>query len=194
MIHLLRKAVRHFARIIQKIRIVYYAILSSDVDIQGKLKRNQPLLIAGKGTIIIKGQASVGYFPSPFFFNGYAHFDLRKDNARIEIGNGVIFNNNPTLIADGATILIGDDTLIGLNFTALTSDAHGLQLDKRASSDYPRENVNIGRNVFIGNNVTILKGVTIGSNSVIGNGSIVVNDIPKNVIAAGLPCRIVKTL
>ncbi len=194
MMHILRKAVRRFTRIIQKIRIVYYAILSSDVDIQGKMKRNQPVLIVGKGAIIIKGQASVGFFPSPFFFNGYAHFDLRKENARVEIGNGVKFNNNPTLIADGATISIGEDSLIGLNFTVLTSDAHGLEPDKRMSSDYSTENVAIGRNVFIGNNVTLLKGVTIGNNSVIGNGSIVVSDIPEGVVAAGVPCKVIRNL
>jgi maltose O-acetyltransferase len=194
MIKLLRKAIRRFARIIQKIRILYYAILSSDINIQGKLRRSQPLLIAGQGKIIVHGQATVGYFPSPFYFSGYAHFDLREKNACIEIGDGVIFNNNPVLIADGAVISIGQATLIGLNFTVLTSDAHGLQPDERASLDYPRADVKIGRNVFIGNDVTILKGVTVGNNSVIGNGSIVVRDIPENVIAAGIPCKVIKQL
>jgi len=169
-------------------------ILSSDVDVQGNLRRSQPLLITGQGEIIVQGQATVGYFPSPFYFNGYAHFDLRQKNARIEIGNGVIFNNNSTLIADGAVISIGEETLIGLNFTALTSDAHGLQANKRRSSDFPRENVFIGNNVFVGNDVTILKGVKIGSNSVIGSGSIVVKSIPENVIAAGVPCKVIKSL
>jgi maltose O-acetyltransferase len=50
----------------------------------------------------------------------------------------------------------------------------------------------IGKNVFVGNNVTILKGVTIGDNSVIGNASVVVDNIPENVIAAGVPCRVIK--
>jgi maltose O-acetyltransferase len=192
MIKLLRKSIRRFARIVQTIRIVYYAILSSDADIQGELRRSQPLLTAGEGTLIIHGRATVGYFPSPFYFSGYAHFDFRKNNARIEIGNGVVLNNNPTLIADGATISIGEDTLIGLNFTVLTSDAHGLHPDKRTLSDFPRKNVTIGKKVFIGNNVTILKGVTIGDNSVIGSGSIVVKNIPDNVIAAGIPCKVIK--
>ena len=123
-------------------------------------------MIAGEGTIVINGIATVGYFPSPFYFNSYAHFDLRNPNAHIEIGDGVIFNNNATLIADGATISIGADALIGLNVTIMTSDAHGLEPEKRRSLDFPRENVSIGDNVFIGNDVTILKGVRIGNNSV----------------------------
>ena len=52
----------------------------------------------------------------------------------------------------------------------------------------------IGENVFIRDNVTILKGVTIGDNLVIGTGSVVVKDIPANVIAAGLPCRVIKDI
>jgi len=31
-------------------------------------------------------------------------------------------------------------------------------------------------------------------NSVIGTGSIVVSDIPENVIAAGVPCKIIRPL
>jgi len=186
--------IRRCSRVIQKLRVLYYSALSSNVCIQGTLKRSQPLLIAGEGNIIIKGTATLGYFPSPFYFSSYAHFDLRQNNPRIEIGNGVIINNSSTLIADGATISIGDDSLIGLNFTAMTSDAHGLKPEKRKTSDYPRKNITIGNNVFIGNNVTILKGVIIGDNSVIGTGSVVVDNIPENVIAAGVPCRVIKAL
>jgi maltose O-acetyltransferase len=158
------------------------------------LNKNQPVLIVGNGDISIEGTATVGYFPSPFYFNSYAHFDLRQNNPRIIIGDGVIINNNSTLIADGATISIGAESLIGLNFTAMTSDSHGLSLEKRKTSDYPRKDIIIGRNVFVGNNVTILKGVTIGDNSVIGNGSVVVEDMPANIIAGGVPCRVIKAL
>ena len=166
-----RKIIRRCGGIVQKFRIAYYAALSSDARIQGKLKKSQP---------------------SPFYFNRYAHFDLRNPNAHIEIGDGVIFNNNATLIDDGATRSIGADALIGLNVTVMTSDAHGLETGKRRSLYFPRESGSIGDNVIIENDVTILKGVRIGNNSVIGNGSIVVDNIPGNVIAAGLPCRVIK--
>jgi maltose O-acetyltransferase len=172
--NLTRKLIGRCVRMIQTIRIAYYSALSSDVRIQGRLTKSQPVLIAGQGTIVINGVATVGYFPSPLYFNSYAHFDLRNPNARIEIGDGVIFNNNSTLVADGAKISIGSDTLIGLNVTVMTSDAHGINPQKRRSIDFPRKNVIIGENVFI------------------GNGSVVVSDIPENVIAAGLPCRVIR--
>ena len=37
-------------------------------------------------------------------------------------------------------------------------------------------------------------GVTIGNNTVIGAGSVVTKDIPDNVIATGVPCRVVREI
>lgn len=53
--------------------------------------------------------------------------------------------------------------------------------------------VNIGKQVFIGSRVIILKGVTIGDNAIIGAGSVVTKDVPKDSIACGNPCCIVKS-
>lgn len=50
----------------------------------------------------------------------------------------------------------------------------------------------IEENVWIGAQVTILDGVTIGKNSIIGAGAVVTKNIPKNSIAVGNPCRVVK--
>ena len=51
----------------------------------------------------------------------------------------------------------------------------------------------IGDNVYIGEETMILPGVNIGSNVVIGARSVVTKDIPDNVVAAGVPCRVIKT-
>lgn len=37
-------------------------------------------------------------------------------------------------------------------------------------------------------------GVTIGEGTVIGAGSVVTHDIPQGVIAAGVPCRVIRKL
>ena len=37
-------------------------------------------------------------------------------------------------------------------------------------------------------------GVTIGNNTVIGAGSVVTRDIPDNVVAAGVPCRVIRKI
>ena len=54
--------------------------------------------------------------------------------------------------------------------------------------------MHIGNNVWIGANATILPGVTIGDNSVIGAGAVVSKDIPANVLALGVPARVVREL
>jgi maltose O-acetyltransferase len=40
----------------------------------------------------------------------------------------------------------------------------------------------------------VLPGVTIGENTVVGAGSIVTKDLPPNIVAAGNPARIVRSL
>jgi acetyltransferase-like isoleucine patch superfamily enzyme len=52
--------------------------------------------------------------------------------------------------------------------------------------------IHIGNRVWIGSNVVITKGVTIGDNSVIAAGAVVTKDIPANVVAGGVPAKVIK--
>jgi acetyltransferase-like isoleucine patch superfamily enzyme len=113
-------------------------------------------------------------------------------NSVIIIGDNVMINNNMSLNVDKATISIGDNTIIGVNFSLMTSDGHNIHKLNRHDSGFSGLSIDIGQNVFIGDNVMILKGVNIGNNAVIGAGSVVTSDIPKNAIAAGNPCKVIK--
>ena len=55
-------------------------------------------------------------------------------------------------------------------------------------------NVEIGDNCFIGMNTLICKPVKIGNNCIVGGGSVITTDLPDNVFAGGIPCKIIKTL
>lgn len=55
-------------------------------------------------------------------------------------------------------------------------------------------NIFIGKNVWIGGNCCILPGITIKDNAVIGAGSVVTKDVPANVVVAGNPAKIIKTI
>ncbi len=85
--------------------------------------------------------------------------------------------------------------MVGANVLITDTDWHPLDPYKRHKSEFTKTKpVKIGNNVFIGVNSIILKGTEIGDNSVIGAGSVVAGIIPPNVIAAGNPCKVIKTL
>jgi len=52
----------------------------------------------------------------------------------------------------------------------------------------------IGNDVWIGGNSVICPGVHIGNGCVIGAGSVVTKDIPDNTIAAGNPCKVIRSI
>lgn len=54
--------------------------------------------------------------------------------------------------------------------------------------------VTVGESTHIGANSTVIPCKKIGSNSVIGAGSVVVNDIISNVVAVGIPAKIIRNI
>ena len=50
------------------------------------------------------------------------------------------------------------------------------------------------QNCKIGSHSTVLPGLTIGKNSIIGAHSLVNSDIPDNVVAFGVPAKMIKQL
>jgi acetyltransferase-like isoleucine patch superfamily enzyme len=100
----------------------------------------------------------------------------------------VDFGSEPFLIE------IGDNVTITNGVGFITHDG-GVGMFRK---EYPGINV-FGRivvknNVFIGVQTIILPGVTIGNNVVIGAGSIITKDIPDNVVVAGAPAKIIRTI
>lgn len=104
----------------------------------------------------------------------------------LKIGNRCGFSGC-SIVAD-KEVIIGDHVMVGANTCIGDRDDHP---DRLGTSPQP---VHIGNNVFIGMHCIVMKGVTIGDNSIIGAGSIVTKDIPANCIAAGVPCKVIKTI
>lgn len=184
---------RIFFKLYRRLRIFYYARLSNNVC-KGAYNSKQPVLFLGEGKVLSKGLVQFGYYPSPFYWNGYCHVEARKKDAVIEFGNNIFINNNFVLIAESGNVKIGDNCLIGTNVEILNSDFHGLSIKDRHSGKQHSKNILIGENVFIGNNVKIMKGVTIGDNSVIANGSVVFESVAPNTVVRGNPAKYYKTL
>jgi acetyltransferase-like isoleucine patch superfamily enzyme len=60
--------------------------------------------------------------------------------------------------------------------------------------DQKEGEVMLKKNCRIGSHTVILPGVTIGENSIVGAGSLVNKDIPDNVVAMGVPARVIKKI
>lgn len=130
------------------------------------------------------GKTKYKYFIEPPFRCDYGY--------NIEIGENFYSNYN-LIILDCAPVKIGDNVLIGPNVSIYTA-GHPLHYEIRNQEYEYAFPVIIGDNVWIGGNVVINPGVSIGENSVIGSGSVVTKDIPKNVIAIGNPCKVLRVI
>ena len=58
------------------------------------------------------------------------------------------------------------------------------------------QNIHVGDNFYANYDCVILDGapVTIGDTTIIGAGSVVTHDIPANVIAAGVPAKVIRPI
>jgi galactoside O-acetyltransferase len=175
------------------LRIKKYQLLSDCKKVYGKPILFHPMLLKGKGKIHFGEKVQIGVVASPNYYTHYSYFEARAATSEIYIGNNVAINNAFSVVAF-SNVSIGNNVLIGINCSIIDTDGHDVARDKRNTGTPKTSDVHIHDNVFIGDNVTILKGVTIGENSVIGFGSVVTKNIPKNVVAAGNPARVIRNL
>jgi len=103
----------------------------------------------------------------------------------------VSFGAEPYLVTIGDNVKISDEVIFS-NHDGAIWVLRNLGLVDEGSDVFGR--IEIGNNVFIGVRSIILPNVSIGDNVVIGAGSIVTHDIPSNVVAAGVPAKVIKTI
>lgn len=104
-----------------------------------------------------------------------------------------VYMNFQCVILDCNRIDIGDDTMLGPG-VHIYAATHPLDADERITGRELAHPVRIGAKVWIGGGAIICPGVTIGEGATIGAGSVVTRDVPPYVLAAGNPCRVVKSL
>ncbi|MFO3717472.1 sugar O-acetyltransferase [Anaerococcus sp. ENR1011] len=110
----------------------------------------------------------------------------------IYIGEHSYLNFNVSIL-DCAPVYIGDNVLIGPDCAFLTPNHPKDPEIRRTFIEYA-EPIKIENDVWVGGKVPVIGGVTIGEGSIIGAGSVVVKDIPKGVIAAGNPCKVIRNI
>lgn len=125
-----------------------------------------------------------------------------------------LFGDTFIQTGNGGAVRIGEHTHIqpGCHFRAFVSDIeigdhveiasgcaiysfdHGMtpgQLicEQSLTSKGP---IRIGRGAWLGHGVTVLSGVCIGEGAVVAAGAVVTADIPANMIAGGVPAKVIK--
>ncbi len=103
------------------------------------------------------------------------------------------YANYDCIFIDVAKISIGDNVLFGPRVCLFTA-GHPIDAEIRNKGLEYGKKITIGSNVWIGGNTVINPGVTIGDGTVIGSGSVVTKDIPSGVVAAGVPCRVIRPI
>jgi serine O-acetyltransferase len=111
------------------------------------------------------------------------HLCLCWVGTRTEIGGGLKIAHCTGLVIGGRTVLgahcdVRQNTTFGANFQKTGPDG--------------RQSPVLGDHVSVGAGAVIIGPVRIGSGCVIGANAVVTCDIPDNMIAAGVPARVIK--
>ena len=127
----------------------------------------------------------------------YCHINPVEDarSIGVTIGEGTRFyGTSPKMFSTEPWIIkIGENCNITADVLFETHDAATLSVEKECGRWVIVGDIVVGNNVYIGTRTTILPGVHIGDNTIIGAGSVVTKDIPSNVVAAGVPCRVIRS-
>ncbi len=168
----------------------------------GDWKELQPILEANAGSIVdmvVENGCRNSAVPL---------LDLKNINARIEPGAVI---RDRVEIGDGAVIMMGAVINIGAVIGPGTMIDMGAVLGGRATvgahchigagavlagvvEPASATPVVVEDNVLVGANAVVIEGCRVGENSVVAAGSIVVEDVPPNVVVAGVPARVIKEM
>jgi serine O-acetyltransferase len=100
---------------------------------------------------------------------------------RCRIGDGVYFPHTIGTVIGATTI--GENAVI---FQGVTLGSKAIDIGY-----HENERPSIGDNVTIGSGAKVLGGIVIGNNVSIGANAVVTKDLPDNVIAVGVPAKII---
>ena len=111
------------------------------------------------------------------------------NGCRVAFGKNITINKGCTMFSAGG-LTIEDNVLIGPDVKIIAVN-HDL---KDRHNIYYFKPITIKNNAWICAGAIICPGVTIGENAVVGAGAVVTKDVPDNMVAAGNPARIIKSI
>ncbi len=151
-----------------------------------RFNASSPENVAERLGILVDLLGNVGpgaWIEPPFYCDYGTQIALEED----------VFLNFGCVLLDPAPIRIGAQTQLGPYVQLYTAD-HPREAAARVAGPELAKPITIGKRVWIGGGAIVLPGVTIGDDTTIGAGSVVSRDIPSGVVAAGNPCKVIRTL
>ena len=152
-----------------------------------------PVRVDGSGRVALEKGVHLGYRPAPRLGSGEILLQARVEDSAISIGARTLTSSNLTICAM-ESVRIGRGCQIGDQVSIYDCDFHEIEPSTRLESPGEIAPVSIGDNVWLGSRVMVLRGVTIGDNTVVAAGSIVTKPLPQNVVAAGIPAKVVRQI
>ncbi|WP_208559838.1 sugar O-acetyltransferase [Marinilactibacillus kalidii] len=117
---------------------------------------------------------------------------------RIDYGFNVsvgemFYANFDLVLLDTCPIVVGDNAMFGPRVSLVTPEHPLDPVERNSGIEFGRP-ITIGDNCWIGSDATIIGGVTLGNNVVVGAGSVVTKSFGDNVVIAGNPAGVIKTI
>lgn len=103
------------------------------------------------------------------------------------------FMNFGCVILDVAEVSIGENCSVGPQVGIYTA-THPLDAAQRAGNLEYAKKIAIGNNCWIGGHAVINPGVTLGNNVVVASGAVVTKSFGDNVLIAGVPAKVIKSI
>ena len=118
--------------------------------------------------------------------------NVLTSSANVWIGDGTTMVHGGLHLHEPSQIRIGRDAMLSSEVFISVSDMHPIYDQITGGRINPPGAVTIGDHVWLGRRTMILKGSRIGSGSIIAAGAVVSGDVGDNVVAAGVPARVVR--
>lgn len=110
----------------------------------------------------------------------------------ISIGERTFINVDAVML-DVMPITIGAACQLAPRVQLLTATHPVDPQARRAGWEYGQP-ITLADNVWLGGGVIVCPGISIGENTVVGAGAVVTRDLPGDVVAAGVPARVLREI
>jgi len=158
--------------------------------VQSKVRFSVPVSSQFDGELQIIGTGSVTWGEHCRFGKDVV-LETQGDGA-IELGNNVRINQG-TVIAAHSRVSIANDCLVG-EYCSIRDANHEVKAGELIRAQgHSTSAIKIENDCWIGRGAVVLKGVTLHQGCVVGANSVVTKSLEKQVVAAGVPCKLIRT-